>query len=304
MGIGTSLGNYYADSGEMAAVTADKAMIQPSAKAQQDDNVQSDAWTQMMRTSQANTPQPISDIQIQGGKYKITDEDINQAMNLGMSFSGGGLSTVGKEIEGVGKAALRTSKGDVIEGNTHGDAFEKYQEKYPDDNTYKGIDQGFVTTNGRFVDREEAFKLATEAKQFIDKGIPPLGSHGLLSEDINPIQQAQAKAGGGDNVSNFRAPANENYAPGNSKRPYNIREPDMIGSDALDAAMDKSWKEMAAKSQDFISRWDALHDFNVNTLSKKDGWNEFNVAKYNKMGREMSKVHGTEWADVPVDPLK
>jgi len=53
----------------------------------------------------------------------------------------------------------------------------------------------------------------------------------------------------------------------------------------------------------FIEAYDKLHAFGENVLMKKGGWTELNVHKYNKMGRELAKIHGEGWIEVPYDPL-
>lgn len=46
----------------------------------------------------------------------------------------------------------------------------------------EGWEQGFLTSSGRFVDRYEAFKIATAANQIIEKTPGPKGM--LFSEDV------------------------------------------------------------------------------------------------------------------------
>lgn len=88
--------------------------------------------------------------------------------------------------ERVGRAALKNrDNGEVFEGQNHGEAFGKFIDKYPSESNFGKIDQGFTTTHGRFLSREEAFDMAKDQKQFIDKGIAPTKAFGLLSEDIN-----------------------------------------------------------------------------------------------------------------------
>lgn len=73
--------------------------------------------------------------------------------------------------EKIFRAAVRY-KGKVYEAVNHGeavnklfDAFEKYPSAKEADKIYKEIEQGFTTTTGRYVDREEAYRLAETAEQ-------------------------------------------------------------------------------------------------------------------------------------------
>jgi len=103
-------------------------------------------------------------------------EGVRNSMNKGVAGP--------TQRERVGKAALRTDSGEVFEGHNHGDAFEKFQAKYPNETNFLNVDQGFTTSSGRFINRDEAFTLAKQMDQFKDKGIAPLKAFGLLSEDL------------------------------------------------------------------------------------------------------------------------
>ncbi len=111
----------------------------------------------------------------------------------------------------------------------------------------------------------------------------------------------------------FRRGANENFPEGHPDRPYNVREPNMLGSDAEDEAFKKAWKKLVDEHfqetvtiphEEFIKRYDELHAFGNKILADKKNWNEFNVAKYNKMGRELAKLQGNEWEDIKLNPLE
>jgi hypothetical protein len=54
---------------------------------------------------------------------------------------------------------------------------------YPYDN-FRDAEQGFVTSNGRYVGRVEALKIATEANQVVKKHHP---LNELLSEDLRYV---------------------------------------------------------------------------------------------------------------------
>jgi hypothetical protein len=88
-------------------------------------------------------------------------------------------------------AAVLYSNGKVFVGRAHFECFRAAHAA----NTYafaKGyekemaqeVEQGFVTSQRRFIDREEALKLATNAGQIVTKH-PPL--YELVSEDLSPI---------------------------------------------------------------------------------------------------------------------
>jgi len=126
MGIGTSMGAYYDDEFHRAAAEWDPKY---------DDNIQSPTNDQMKDSSAEVSPQtledkntfkplitPVADKQtaedyIKTGKLKITPEEIDTAMNLGMSFSGGGLSLAGVraktlDVGKLGTAAVMESLGE------------------------------------------------------------------------------------------------------------------------------------------------------------------------------------------------
>lgn len=70
-----------------------------------------------------------------------------------------------KSPEEVQESALRF-KGEVFTGFLHVNALDKLELKYPNwkqlQNNGETIEDGFVTTEGRFITRDEADKLARE----------------------------------------------------------------------------------------------------------------------------------------------
>lgn len=62
-------------------------------------------------------------------------------------------------IEAIKSAAIQTMDGKIVEGFSHGDAFDKA-------GTDEALRDGFTTTSGRFVDRIEALNIAKQAGQF------------------------------------------------------------------------------------------------------------------------------------------
>jgi hypothetical protein len=69
------------------------------------------------------------------------------------------------EPEEVKESALRF-RGEVFTGFLHVHALDKLKLKYPDwkqlQNSGEVIEDGFITTKGRFINRDEADKLARE----------------------------------------------------------------------------------------------------------------------------------------------
>jgi hypothetical protein len=81
-------------------------------------------------------------------------------------------------------AIQRRSDGKVWTGKRHGDVFPKIiKELGIQTVTHKEFIQGFVTDEGRFVDRQEAFKIAVACDQLINKE-DPWSAPTLMSEDL------------------------------------------------------------------------------------------------------------------------
>lgn len=68
--------------------------------------------------------------------------------------------------EKIVAAAIRF-QGELFLGRTHGQAILMMEKKYPQwqQMTDQPLEEGFSTTTGRFVDREEADEIATAAAQ-------------------------------------------------------------------------------------------------------------------------------------------
>jgi hypothetical protein len=74
-------------------------------------------------------------------------------------------------------------RGKVVVGNFHGACFAAKAAFFPD---AKEVEQGFVTSQLRFVGREEARRIAVEARQ-----VNPERCHSeteLFSEDLPPLR--------------------------------------------------------------------------------------------------------------------
>jgi len=81
--------------------------------------------------------------------------------------------------ETIRSAAVKLSDGKVVTGKTHGEIVADI----PDASLY-GADDGFVTSTGRYVSRDEAMKLAK--KSGIVENKPSLGPEKLYTEHLDP----------------------------------------------------------------------------------------------------------------------
>ncbi len=77
------------------------------------------------------------------------------------------------------KEAAIKKRSKVITGKCHGDAFKKCIDKGL---TSDGWVQGFVTDDGQFVNRQEAFEIALACGQIPEPS--PDSSRTLVSEDL------------------------------------------------------------------------------------------------------------------------
>ena len=95
-----------------------------------------------------------------------------------------------KERESIAASAI-LFKGKIYTGVTHGEAILKFEERFPNWKKMKieDIIDGFVTNTGRFVERDEAGKIACDAgqlnhlphdKQF--RALECLDAHHILPE--------------------------------------------------------------------------------------------------------------------------
>lgn len=75
-----------------------------------------------------------------------------------------------QEPEKIKASALRF-RGQVFTGHTHTDAMRELGESYPDwGNLPDRVEDGFITTTGRYVDRDEAGQIADRADQITQLG--------------------------------------------------------------------------------------------------------------------------------------
>ena len=81
-------------------------------------------------------------------------------------------------------AIQRKSDGRVWTGKRHGDVIRKIMEEGNVKTvTHADFIQGFVTNEGQFVDRKEAFKIALSCNQLLNKS-DPWAAPTLMSEDL------------------------------------------------------------------------------------------------------------------------
>lgn len=86
-----------------------------------------------------------------------------------------------KELEIIVHAAIRSNSGMIILGKSHANCFYTLR-NIGDDYSKKADDQGFMTSKGRYVQRDEAAKIAFNANQ-IEKPTPYLFSEDLWSSE-------------------------------------------------------------------------------------------------------------------------
>jgi hypothetical protein len=90
--------------------------------------------------------------------------------------------------ERIYSSALRLKDGRIVYCHRHGDGFKNVTLLGDECGFHADADQGFMTTGGRFVDRQEAAKIATAAGQLIVAELKRRGSpippHTLYSEDV------------------------------------------------------------------------------------------------------------------------
>ena len=90
-------------------------------------------------------------------------------------------------IEGIKCAAIRY-KNELFLGKTHGAAWLLMTEKYPETvNNQEGREDGFVTTEERFVNREEALEIAEAVGEVTPDPARPVNT--LFSEDLKKNQE-------------------------------------------------------------------------------------------------------------------
>ena len=94
-------------------------------------------------------------------------------------------------LEKISSAAVRLTNGHVYTGLFHGDALEIARKVYANKSeSYYGrlfgkSEDGFVTSKGKFVDREEAYKMAVKACQIKPKSYVE-AVHDLWGHHVNP----------------------------------------------------------------------------------------------------------------------
>jgi hypothetical protein len=188
--IGTSLGQLFKSEADMHMAPLkgeDNNVIDPETTPDIGTDDQNIVTPDTIQPKDQSLIIPAADIKTSSPFVTITDNDIDKAIGIGMAFSGGGLST--SAAEKVKSAALQY-KGQTYEGLNHGYALGDIMDKFGDI-AMKDIKDGFTTTHGRFVSREEAFDLAKGQGQIHQKVLDSIPEHQdynmLLSEDINDL---------------------------------------------------------------------------------------------------------------------
>lgn len=172
----------------------------------------------------------------------ITDEDIDKATGLALSFSGGGLST--SEIGGVKILQGKDSNVTPMRPKAGND-------NVPDTPMYG----------------------ATKIDQLARK----------LAETENGKGSWDRIGGGGQ----------EHYYRDARKALRNVEDAGQIPTPEMDKIIDKSWKDLAAKSERDTKLIDDMAKLRDRFVDRD--WSDFEYAKYNKLGKEL---HGKHWEDM------
>lgn len=90
--------------------------------------------------------------------------------------------------EKVAQPAIKGQDGKVYTGVNHGDAYNKYEGTFKDvfDKGRNKYEEGFTTSTGRFVDREEAMKIAKKNDQVNPKDKIMFKKNELITEELKP----------------------------------------------------------------------------------------------------------------------
>lgn len=102
------------------------------------------------------------------------------------------VASIVRNGESIRAAAIMTPEGLVVEGTMHVDAYENAGLGEIYDLDPQNIVEGFVTTSGRFVDRQEAWQIAAAQGQMTDRAasttmVPDEGLHSLDLDDTNEV---------------------------------------------------------------------------------------------------------------------
>ncbi|OGG57611.1 hypothetical protein A2853_01950 [Candidatus Kaiserbacteria bacterium RIFCSPHIGHO2_01_FULL_55_17] len=105
-----------------------------------------------------------------------------------MSFEGGNNTENKGEIERIKTAAIKY-KEEIFEGRTHYEAWLLMSAKYPETVAPSADERedGYITTNDRFVSRKEALEIAEAADQI--KKERGHSGHDLASEDLKKNEE-------------------------------------------------------------------------------------------------------------------
>lgn len=111
--------------------------------------------------------------------------------------------------------------------------------------------------------------------------------------------------GMGSEVTPIRRAANDNISPEEFVNKFKEDLPKYnteLDTSPLDRMLkDNFYQNVTKPHEEFIAAYDKLHEFGE-WMSKKENYSEFNVARYNKMGKELSELNGDTWEPVKYIP--
>lgn len=120
-------------------------------------------------------------------------KDMSRERDESRLIGGEFLPSNRSDAEVIKSAAVRTPEGDVFTGLMHGLARERFGEERNlpasdmaalEMGEYPGLVEGFVTSAGRFVDRQEAFKIGMAAGQVAPDNSISREGESLISENL------------------------------------------------------------------------------------------------------------------------
>lgn len=143
------------------------------------------------------------------------------------------------------------------------------------------------------------------------KYIPPKEESGIktssplvtiTNEDIDKgMGLAMSFSGGG--LSTIRRGPQVRKGANDNAPVYNPREPNMIGSKEIDDSIDAGFRAFTEKSNKITELYSERAE--LHNIRKERDWSDIDLARYNKIGKEINKVTGDSQTVMPLDkPLK
>lgn len=293
MGIGTSLGAFFESSFDHQAGTPYVPDVKQPPDTGDDNVLPPDDSKRNVIEAKDRMPfpdnnNPDTDFNNRFGKLppsgilndlkKPTGETIPLVRRISMTTDDrGAIQDNGGEIAEMIKSPALHIEGKLYEAPNHGMALNNYLDSNPTRPT-NGLDamrEGFTTTSGRFVDREEALAIAKKQDQIKPEVLPALTSYSsmLLSEDLKGFDGKTAE----EKLINMRRAANDNHVnkPGDPPFPW------LDEKDALDA----HYKKMADDMHKAGSKLDIIEG-----IKRNPNLSEFEQAKINKLSKEYESL--------------